>query len=539
MSGLLALRPYQQECIEAVDEDWKTHQRVAAVLAPGAGKTVIASHVIANAHAEGGRAVFVVHRDELVRQSVHKLSQVAPELSVGVVKAERHEIDGDVVVASVQTLSRANRSRIENVRLVIVDEVHHAAAESWVGALKRLGCFDPDSGVKMLGITATLERSDNKAMSDIIEKVSYSRDVIELIRDGHLVPVRGRRVRVEDLDLSDVRITGGDLSAEELEIHLHDAGAAKIAARAYLDHAAGRQGILFAPTVASAHIFARQFTRAGIPAEPAWGIMPLADRHDLLERFAAGKIQVVCNAQIFTEGTDLPFVSCVVIARPTRSSTLFVQMAGRALRPHPGKVDALVLDIVGASEDHRLANIINLSSRTRDVEIYYGAGGDEVDLLEAVDKLYEEKGRKGASGRMTYEDVDLFTGSRSAWLQTHQGLWFVPTATSVFFLYPDPDGTYRVVQRTRTGGYNRLHRGLDLSYAMSWAEQYANAEDSDSSFSIGSRQAAWRRKKAKPTKSQIEFAHKNGIKVDDEHRAELSDKISVELASRYLDQWVK
>lgn len=552
MADLLPLRDYQREAIDAVYADWSDgFQRVAMVLATGAGKTVVFSHLIAESrtlHRMGlsKRSVVLVHRDELVFQAVDKLTQVAPELSVGVVKAERNEVDAEVVVASVQTLSRRSRvDQLRDVGLVVCDEVHHAAAKSYRAVMDRLGCYDPNTGVRFLGVTATLARGDNKRLADVIEKVSYSRDILELVRDGYLVPPKGRRVTVDGMDLTDVRVTRGDFSDSELASELDDAGAAQVVAKAYLDHAPDRAGLLFAPTVASAHVFAEELRRAGVAAEVAWGDMPLADRRALLRRFNAGEIQVVCNAQIFTEGTDLPFVSCVVVARPTYSAPLYTQMAGRALRPYPGKNDALIIDVVGVTGEHRLANIIDLSARTRDtgedVELYYGEGGEEVDLLTAVGRLYSDK-RKGASGKLTYDEIDLFSASKSVWLQTYKGVWFIPNAYSVFFLWPNRDGTYRVVQRTKGGAYARLKDKLTLSYAMSWAETFSNEEDADSPYSISGRQAAWRKRRAKPTDAQIEFAGRQGIDTGTAElmsKAELSDAISVAMASRAIDRFVK
>jgi hypothetical protein len=242
---------------------------------------------------------------------------------------------------------------------------------------------------------------------------------------------------------------------------------------------------------------------------------------------------------VLTEGYDAPHVSCAVIARPTASAPLYVQQVGRILRPHPGKTDALVLDVVGASTRHRLANLVDLSRYTRDRKEHLEPADGE-SILELVDRVDERDERKGASGQMTATEIDLFTGSMSAWLQTRKGLWFIPTRTSIFFLYPDTDGSYRVVQRTRTGGYNRLHSGVDLSYGMAWAASYADAEDSEGSFSIGSRSASWRRRKAKPTDKQLELAKTIGLAVDPEWgKAELSDQISVHKASNALDKWVR
>jgi superfamily II DNA or RNA helicase len=547
MTQLLPLRNYQREAIDAVKKDMADgFSRLALVLATGSGKTVIFSHLIAEQHEfnpHHKRSLVLAHRDELVLQAVDKISQVAPGLSVGVVKADRDEHDADVVVASVQTLVRPGRTeRLTDVGLVITDECHHISSDSYRSVLTRLGCFDEADPVPMIGVTATLARNDEKRLSDVIEKVSYTKDILELISEGHLVPVRGRRVRVGDLDLSDIRLTRGDFAVGELGDELADAGAGQVIAKAYTEYAADRAGVIFAPSVATAHLFAQDMREAGITCEPVWGDMPLEDRRATLKRFTAGDIQVLSNAMLLTEGWDAPHVSCAVIARPTTSAPLYVQMCGRVLRTYPGKADALILDVIGASADHRLANLSDLSDRTRDkdIELIYGEGEGETDLEELIAGAYADQ-RKGASGSMSYDDVDLFAASKSAWLQTVKGVWFIPTATGMYFLWPKKDGqTFYVYHRTR-GGYNLLHDGLTLSYAMSWAENYAREDDDQhSDVSISGRQAAWRKKKSRPRKKQVDFALSQGVDVTgNEHVAELSDKISVTMASRALDPKVR
>jgi superfamily II DNA or RNA helicase len=540
VTDLLPLREYQRDAIAALESDWADGLiRLGVVMATGSGKTVIFAHLIAKQHEQSDhkRSLVLVHRDELVNQAVDKLTQIAPHLQVGVVKAERDEVDAEVIVASVQTLAREHRlRRIVDVGLVIVDEVHHVAADTYRRVVTALGCFN---GTRMAGFTATLARTDTRKLGDIIQKVSYSRDIYDLILDGFLVPVKGRKIEVGGLDLSSVRMSRGDFVESDLGEALEDAGAGQVIARAYREHAIDRAGILFAPTVSSAHQMTSDLNEAGIVAETVWGAMPIEDRRLTLKRFTAGEIQVLCNAMVLTEGYDAPHVSCAVIARPTASAPLYVQQVGRILRPHPGKADALVLDVVGASTRHRLANLVDLSRYTRDRREHLEPKDGE-SILELVDRVDERDERKGASGTMTATEIDLFTGSMSAWLQTHKGLWFIPTRSSIFFLYPDTDGTYRVVQRTRTGGYNRLHSGVDLSYGMAWAASYADAEDSEGSFSVGSRSASWRRRKAKPTDRQRERAKTIGLVVDPEWgKAELSDQISVHVASNALDKWVR
>lgn len=173
--SMLRLRDYQTEAIRAVRAAWASGmKRPAIVLPTGAGKTVVFSGLAAEMGGHGVRSLILAHRDELIEQATGKIRAVAPDLRVGIVKAERREVRGrDVIVASVQSLIRETR-RAELARdllaggvppLVIVDECHHAVADSYMAVLRDLGCFEDDlnRGAYALGVTATLGR-DRKSV---------------------------------------------------------------------------------------------------------------------------------------------------------------------------------------------------------------------------------------------------------------------------------------------------------------------------------------------------------------------------------------
>jgi superfamily II DNA or RNA helicase len=229
------------------------------------------AHAAAVMAGRGVRTLVLAHRDELIEQAASKLHAVAPDLSVGIVKAARNEIEGrDIIVASVQSLVRPER-RAELVaaglRLAIVDECHHAVADTYMAVLRDLGCFetDPLKGAYALGVTATLGRSDRVALGQVWQKVVYRQDIVAMIRQGHLVNAKGVRVRVEGLDLSNVRRTRGDWREADLARAMHTALAPAAVARAYVEHAKDRQGILFAPTVAMAYEMAEALNGRAYP----------------------------------------------------------------------------------------------------------------------------------------------------------------------------------------------------------------------------------------------------------------------------------
>lgn len=539
-SPTLNLRDYQTEAILETRKAWaRGIRRPAVVLPTGAGKTVVFAHTAAVMRSRGVRTLVLAHRDELIEQAAAKLRAVAPTLRVGIAKGARREVrNRDVIVASVQSLTRQHRRdelKAAGVRLVIVDECHHAVANTYMAVLRDLGCFDEDpmTGAYALGVTATLGRSDRVALAQAWQEVVYRRDIIDMIRQGYLVNAKGIRVRIEGLDLAAVKRRHGDFADAALGEALHASLAPKAIARAYIEHAADRQGILFAPTVDSAHEMAEAFVEAGITAETITGAMATTDRRATLARFARGEVQVLANCMVLTEGFDAPWCSAVVIARPTSSAPLYIQMAGRALRPHPGKRDALILDVVGVTGRHRLASVVDLVGADRVEKLPDGlAEYDELDLLEQAEKAAEARWAQepGTDGPLVAEVVDLFGSRRQAWLRTPKGVWFLSTGDNIVFLTPGAEvGSYHVARcPSRGAGGEFLQHDVDLDMAMSWGEQYAAAD----AAVLTRKGAGWR--KQPPSQGQITVAERLGLPTD-MTRGELSDALSIAMASQRLD----
>lgn len=536
---ILQPRPYQSECIRAIlDSIADGDKRPACVLPTGSGKTVIFSHLSRhwNDYGFDGRVLILVHRDELVQQTVNKLHSVAPHLNVGIVQGKQNEhIGRDVIVASVQTVRKMYRLdeivSSGEIGLVIVDECHHASAESYVTVMNTLGCF-AEKGAVAVGFTATLSRNDSKSLGDVWEKVIYRRDILDMIRDGYLTDVKGKLVTVDGLSLSQVSMRGGDYQIGSLSDALLSAQAPEFVADAYAEHAAGRFGIIFTPSVATAEAFTAALNRRGIAAEAVWGGMDRQARRDVLSAAHEGRVQVLVNCMVLTEGFDWPRAEVAVIARPTTSSALYVQMVGRVLRRFPGKESALVLDVVGASEEHRLATLADLTSRRINL-IQEGES-----LREAVRREKESQNEFLQDYVVAYEDVDLFGQSKVRWLQTLEGIWFVATTESVFFVWPGSEpGTYNVGTRPRRkrfgGGW--LQRDVDLEAAKQWVEQH---EEVMLSTMTTSRKASWRRTRVRATDAQLAHAKRLRIKrpdLDQMTKSDLSDLLEVHSVSRMLD----
>jgi superfamily II DNA or RNA helicase len=534
---MTTLRPrkYQVEAIDAVKDAWDSGlMRPAVVLPTGAGKTVVFANMIAGLLTEEAidKAVILVHRDELAKQAADKVRSIAPDLNVGIVKAEQNDVDSQVVVASVQTLYRQNRvdQLLEAGKpgLVVYDECHHAVAPANMSVLEQLGAFD---STRCVGFTATMSRADSYGLGDVWEDVVYKKDILWGIINGFLVDVRGESITVDDLNLAQVAKSRGDYQEGKLGDALINSGAGKVVAENYKAKAGDRQGIVFTPSVACAEDFLSWFNDEGIASELIVGTTPVEERSEIYDRYRDGKTQVLVSVMALTEGFDMPQAEVAVIARPTMSSSLYIQMVGRVLRPFPGKTEALLLDVVGATDNVSLSGVVDLS------ETHVAPEKGE-SLAEAYDRIQRESNnleRDVVSGKVTSQVVELFRASSSVWLRTEGGYWFIPTREGYIFLWPYQNG-FKVgitgSQYKMKGGRYLKDEPLDLPFAMAWGEQFAEEIDPE----VTQRSASWRKKKSKPSEKQRQLADRLGIRYDGSTtKDDLSNRVSKHFASKILD----
>jgi ATP-dependent helicase IRC3 len=512
----IELRPYQSEAIAAIEEAERVGiRRPLLGLPTGTGKTVIFSALIAK---RGGRALVLAHRDELLTQATHKLRQVAPEARLGIVKAQADEVDAAVVVASVQTL--ANPARLARLarrfETVVVDEAHHATADSYRRVLDHVG-----GSPLVLGVTATPERADGASLGEVWEKVVYSRSLLEMIRAGYLADLRGLRVRL-DVDLSRLRVSHGDFVDSEAAEVLTAADAPAHARAAYLEHAADRRALLFTPTVELAHEMAASFREGGVPAEAVDGLLPLDERRAILARLRSGETRVVANCAVLTEGFDEPSIDCIIVARPTRSHILYVQMVGRGTRTFPGKSDCLVVDLVGATERFDLLTLPRLFGLDE-------AHAPTQTITEAL--ACQTAVANHADALIVAEEVDLLRDrARLNWVAVGER-WTLPIRYGGLLMLEPDAGAWRVVVR-RNGRERLLADRLDLGYAHGVAEDFIRG------FGVAhllDPTAPWRRQPI--TDGQRALLDGLRIQYDaDASRGEASDLISAALAEHELQR---
>lgn len=345
-------RPYQTAIIAKFLRTTANFKRIILVAACGAGKTVIAATIINTYVPQHKSILMLAHRREIVRQTRAKLRALGIWCGVIQAGAAREEVMpmAPVQIASVQTLSaRAMRNGtmdLPEADVVVVDECHHATARTWREIL------DAYPEAIILGLTATPCRGDGRGLGGIFETMIECPQVAELIELGYLV--RSRVYAPSEPDLTGVRVQAGDYVETQLADRMDRPDLVADIVSTYLNYGEGRKAVCFATGVGHSIHLRDRFNEAGVRAEHIDGGTPKDERDATLARLAAGKIDVVCNCMVLTEGWDMPEVGCCILARPTRKMGLYRQMIGRVLRPAPGKTDAIILDHSGAVFLHGL-----------------------------------------------------------------------------------------------------------------------------------------------------------------------------------------
>lgn len=348
ISAGFALYDHQKDLVARV---WRHieagRRRPCLVAATGFGKTILMAEMICHHRAEGGSVLVLAHRRELITQSAAKLHKAG--IDHGVILAGMPTRPGErVQVASVATLhARAVRGSaldMPRATMVIVDEAHHVRARTYRQILEAY----PEAII--VGLTATPARADGRGLGNVFDVLVEGAPISQLISGGYLV---GTKVYAPSIpDLAGVKIERGDYVEGQLAEKMDTPKLVGDAVTHWHRHAEGRPTVVFATTVAHSLHTRDEFRRSGVLAEHIDGGTPTAERDHILAQLAAGKIDVICNCAVLTEGWDQPQVSCLVLLRPTRSVSLYRQMVGRVLRPYPGKTDALILDHAGAIFEH-------------------------------------------------------------------------------------------------------------------------------------------------------------------------------------------
>jgi ATP-dependent helicase IRC3 len=507
----LALRPYQTMAIDAFQNSpW---QRGLVVLSTGMGKTITG---LALARAMNTRTLWLAHRDELITQPAKSLRLVWPEATYGTVKAERNEYMRQVVFASVQSAQQERRIAqlcAQGFGLVVIDEAHHALSPGYRQLIESLGCTR-EGGPRLLGLTATPERSDNGALDEVFQGIVFQVGITTAIEQGYLIAptVVERGIKV---DLDAVTVARGDFSQKVLDVALMQAGIVSEIVSAYEEHCAGadgakarRKSLIFVVSVAQAEAVAQALQQRGHAVAALSGETPTDQRRQILRKLNSGELSAVVNCMVLTEGFDEPSVDCVILARPTQSKPLMIQMVGRGLRLYPGKSDCLVIDMVGVSKRNTLVQAAVLFGLKKDPAQEERPKPIALDPITDPEEYWRERLRSQIQG------VKGAPRSKLRWLSAGDGLpgWLLPAAEygTIRMLPVDGDSWQVDVVGAQTGErFQRLSdQPVSMEIAQAIAEDYVRRVKA---VRVAMGDASWREKPA--SEAQIKLLSRGGIKV--------------------------
>ena len=381
------LRPYQLDARNSIARALLGATSTLCVMPTGTGKTVVFSEIASIAR--HGHVLVLVHREELAQQAHDTLHRYG--VDVGIEMADRTVLQGrwwsipKVTVASVQTLNASEQRRLKELlkqgkwSTCIVDEAHHAPAPSYRAIFETLRAANPE--IRIIGVTATPDRADELAMGSVFETVAFRYEMLDAIRDGWLVEPVMFPVHIAGLTYENCRTTAGDLNGADLAAVMEEDRVIHEVAKPTLElTAGGKRALIFSPRIQHAERLCAilngydpgtaRFVHGGTPKD---------ERRDTIAAFKAGEFNRLCNVGVFTEGFDAPETEFCVLARPTKSRSLYAQMVGRITRPvcpelndlstpeerraaiaRSTKPRGVVLDFVGNTGRHKLVTMADI-----------------------------------------------------------------------------------------------------------------------------------------------------------------------------------
>lgn len=321
----MPLRDYQQKTLDKILASMRRGNRSIIVQQPPrTGKTVIMAEIAKRTVAKGGTVLFLVHRKELIAQAQKTFEKWGVDLS-------------QCEFMMIQTAAR-RVAKLKKPTLLLIDEAHHAKSNSYVKVLNHLGdCF------KLL-FTATPKRTDGKGFDDIATDLIEGERIKDLIKRGFLAPV-DYYAPDTSFDTSKLKTKRGEFTQDSIDDAFKRTIYGDVLSH-YRNLAGGKQAICYTAGVKRARQVARMFCQHGIKAAAIDGTTPAAFRDKMIEDYRNGKITILTNCDLFTEGLDLPNVDCVIMLRPTQSESLYLQFAMRSMNPRKGKT-AIIIDHVG------------------------------------------------------------------------------------------------------------------------------------------------------------------------------------------------
>ena len=486
----MQLRPRQrdfvQRCIDALESKGNT----LGIAPTGAGKTVMLSAV---AKRMGGRALILQHRDELVAQNRSTFKAVAPEIETDLYTAARKRWSPGVTFGMVQTLCRQdNLESMPKLDLLVIDEAHHVAANSYRNIINHARTINP--ALKVFGVTATPQRGDGAALRQAFDNISDVITLGELISSGFLVKPRFFVIDCDIRgDLAKVKTTATDFDMEQVSKIMDKQAVNDRVIQEWKDKAGDRKTVVFCSTVSHAEHVMEGFKQAGIKTDLVHGDLPDLARRKVLKAFDKGEIQVLINVAVLTEGWDCQDVSCVVLLRPCSYKGTMIQMIGRGLRkvdparyPNALKSDCIVLDFGysllthGSIEsDPTVGQDRESGGRTKACE---GCGMEipaGVKICPVCGHIHEteagEREPRKPLEEFVMTEIHLMELSPYRWQDMFDGAVTMANGIDAWACLVDHDGMWHAVGGRRETSVNLLNRSKDKLQALASADDFLRA----------------------------------------------------------------
>lgn len=316
-------RPYQLDILDRVRDALRSGRRRVMVVAPtGSGKTAMFAEIARSAAARRNRVLIIVHRREIMEQTLAALFRLG--VVAGQIASGRVATTDAIQVAMVGTLvNRLDMLRRPN--LIIVDEGHHAVSPTWRHVI------DYWSEAPVLLWSATPERLDGRGLCEVADAIIEGPTIASLVRDGWLAPpVLYRPPHEVD---AKYHVKRGDFDTGEQVRVMSERRIVGDVIEHYRRHLGGLPVVVFCISIEHSRLMARRFEEAGYCSRVVWGDMPKPDREAAIQGLATGQVQVVCSCDVISEGVDVPVMAGAILLRRTQSLALYLQQAGRALRP--------------------------------------------------------------------------------------------------------------------------------------------------------------------------------------------------------------